>query len=92
VLEINKAMNNTGKIALGIVGAAAIGTFLGLLVAPQKGSKLQKDIAKRGSEVINQLIDFVLRKQKETKSTGSSSKKTTAAAQHRTAATAKSKK
>jgi gas vesicle protein len=85
-------MNNTGKIALGIVSAAAIGTFLGLLVAPQKGSKLQKNIAKRGSEVINQLIDFVLRKQKETKSGNASSRKTATTAQHRTASTTRSKK
>jgi gas vesicle protein len=84
-----KAMSNTGKIALGIAGAAAIGTLLGLLVAPEKGSEFQKNISKRGSQVINQLIDYVLRRQKSltSGSSGSTSKKSSS---HR--ATAKSKK
>jgi gas vesicle protein len=66
-------MSNTGKIALGIAGAAAIGTILGLLVAPEKGSDFQKNISKRGSQVINQLIDYVMRRQKNI--TGNQSKK-----------------
>lgn len=57
-------MNNAGKIALGIAGAAAAGALVGLLVAPQKGSELQKTVSNRGSKIINQLIDFILFKQK----------------------------
>jgi gas vesicle protein len=67
-------MSNTGKIALGIAGAAAIGTLLGLLVAPEKGSDFQKSISKKGSQVINQLIDYVMKRQKNLTS-GHQSKK-----------------
>ncbi len=39
-------MTTTGKIALGILGAAAAGVVIGMLLAPEKGSDLRKRIKK----------------------------------------------
>ena len=35
-------MNTTGKFVLGVLGAAAAGTIVGLLIAPEKGSETRK--------------------------------------------------
>ena len=37
-------MNTTAKIALGILGAAAAGVVIGLLLAPEKGSETRKRV------------------------------------------------
>jgi gas vesicle protein len=39
-------MNTKSKIALGILGAAAAGVVIGLLLAPEKGSETRKKIGK----------------------------------------------
>ena len=39
-------MSNKSKIALGILGAAAAGVVIGLLLAPEKGSEMRKRIKK----------------------------------------------
>ena len=36
-------MNTKTKIVLGIIGAAAAGAAIGLLLAPEKGSDLQEE-------------------------------------------------
>jgi len=38
-------MTTTTKVILGIIGAAAVGAAVGLLLAPEKGSDLRKNIA-----------------------------------------------
>jgi gas vesicle protein len=38
------AMTTRGKIALGVLGAAAAGVVIGLLIAPEKGSEVRKRI------------------------------------------------
>ena len=37
-------MNTNAKIALGILGAAAAGVVIGLLLAPEKGSEIRKKV------------------------------------------------
>ncbi|RAW01772.1 YtxH domain-containing protein [Pseudochryseolinea flava] len=37
-------MNSTGKFILGVLGAAAAGTVVGLLIAPEKGSDTRKKL------------------------------------------------
>ena len=39
-------MTTTTKIALGVLGAAAAGVVIGLLIAPEKGSETRKRIMK----------------------------------------------
>ena len=40
-------MTTTSKIALGILGAAAAGVVIGLLLAPEKGSEMRQKIKKK---------------------------------------------
>jgi len=37
-------MNTTGKYVLGLLGAAAAGTVIGLLIAPDKGTETRKKL------------------------------------------------
>lgn len=43
-------MNTTSKVLLGILGAAAAGVVIGLLVAPDKGNETRKKIKKTAGE------------------------------------------
>ncbi|HET9430507.1 MAG TPA: YtxH domain-containing protein [Chitinophagaceae bacterium] len=43
-------MTTTSKIALGIVGAAAAGVVIGLLLAPEKGADMRKKIKKTAGD------------------------------------------
>ena len=38
-------MTTTTKVILGLIGAAAVGAAVGMLLAPEKGSDLRKNIA-----------------------------------------------
>ncbi|SKC73446.1 YtxH domain-containing protein [Ohtaekwangia koreensis] len=53
-------MNRNSKIILGIVGAAAAGAVIGLLLAPDKGSDLRKRISKAADEFAGSLTDAIL--------------------------------
>ena len=48
-------MNKTSKIALGIVGAAAAGVVIGMLLAPEKGKDLRKTIKKTAGKWVDQV-------------------------------------
>ena len=48
-------MNTTSKIVLGLVGAAAVGALIGILVAPEKGSDLRKRISDGAGDVADEL-------------------------------------
>jgi gas vesicle protein len=48
-------MNSTGKVILAIVGAAAAGAIIGMLVAPEKGSDLRKRISDATGDWSSQL-------------------------------------
>ncbi len=48
-------MNTKTKIALGILGAAAAGVVIGMLVAPEKGSETRKKIKKQTGDWADQL-------------------------------------
>ena len=43
-------MNTTSKVILGILGAAAAGVVIGLLVAPEKGKDTRKRLKKTAEE------------------------------------------
>ena len=40
-------MNTTSKVILGILGAAAAGVVIGMLVAPEKGKDTRKTLKKQ---------------------------------------------
>jgi gas vesicle protein len=52
-------MNSTGKVILAIVGAAAAGAIIGMLVAPEKGSDLRKRISDTTGDWSNQLAQLL---------------------------------
>lgn len=52
-------MTRNAKVALGLVGAAAAGAILGLLLAPEKGTDLRKRIRSKASDLKDQVNDYV---------------------------------
>ena len=51
-------MTTGTKVLLGIVGAAAAGVVIGLLIAPDKGSETRKRIAKTTGDWADQVSGF----------------------------------
>ncbi|AXY78364.1 YtxH domain-containing protein [Paraflavitalea soli] len=51
-------MTTTTKVLLGIVGAAAAGVVIGMLVAPDKGSELRKKIKSNCNDWASSLSDL----------------------------------
>jgi gas vesicle protein len=52
-------MNSTGKVVLAIIGAAAVGAIIGMLVAPEKGSDLRKKISDTTGDWSSQLSQLL---------------------------------
>jgi gas vesicle protein len=52
-------MNSTGKVLLAIIGAAAAGAIIGMLVAPEKGSDLRKRVSDTAGDWSNQLSQLL---------------------------------
>lgn len=52
-------MNSTGKVLLAIIGAAAAGAIIGMLVAPEKGSELRKRISDTTGDWASQLSQLL---------------------------------
>lgn len=52
-------MNSTGKVLLAIIGAAAAGAIIGMLVAPEKGSDLRKKISDTAGDWSDQLSQLL---------------------------------
>ena len=48
-------MNSTSKLLLAVIGAAAAGAIIGMLVAPEKGSDLRKRISDTAGDWSQQL-------------------------------------
>ena len=51
-------MTTTAKVILGIVGAAAVGVAVGLLLAPEKGADLRAKISQKAGDWTGQLSDL----------------------------------
>ena len=52
-------MTTKTKIILGIIGAAAAGAAIGMLLAPEKGSDLRKKIKKSAKDWASHISDLV---------------------------------
>ncbi len=61
-------MSTKTKILLGLIGAAAAGAAIGLLLAPEKGTDLRKKIKKSASDWAASLADLIATGQEELKS------------------------
>jgi gas vesicle protein len=51
-------MTTSSKVILGIIGAAAAGAVIGMLLAPEKGSDLRKRIKETTDDWASQLTDL----------------------------------
>ncbi len=58
-------MSTKSKIILGLVGAAAAGVVVGLLLAPEKGSDIRKNIGKTAGDWADHLTDLFANAQGE---------------------------
>jgi gas vesicle protein len=56
----HKDMNKKSKIILGILGAAAAGAVIGMLVAPDSGSDMRKKISKAASDFAEDLTKAIV--------------------------------
>lgn len=52
-------MNSTSKTILAVMGAAAVGAIIGMLVAPEKGSDLRKKITDATGDWTTQLSELL---------------------------------
>ena len=48
---------NSGKVVLGVLGGVAAGALIGILFAPDKGSKTRKKILDSGKDYVGDLKD-----------------------------------
>jgi gas vesicle protein len=58
-----KSIMNSGKIALSILASVGVGVLIGIVFAPQKGSKTRRKIITKGEDYLddlkNQFNDFL---------------------------------
>jgi gas vesicle protein len=52
-------MTSTSKIILGVVGAAAVGVAIGMLLAPEKGADIRKKISDTASDLACKVGDLI---------------------------------
>ena len=67
-------MTTTTKVILGLVGAAAAGVIVGLLVAPEKGADMRKKVGDTATDWAGRLSDIFTKAKGEAdnlKTTGS---------------------
>lgn len=51
-------MNTKSKVILGLIGAAAAGAVVGLLLAPDKGSEIRKKVKETAGDWAGHLTDL----------------------------------
>ncbi|WP_039130041.1 YtxH domain-containing protein [Flavihumibacter sp. ZG627] len=60
-------MTTTSKIVLGVLGAAAAGVAIGMLVAPEKGCDMREKIATGARDWASEFTDWLTARQKDLK-------------------------
>ena len=60
-------MNSNSKILLGVLGAAAVGAVIGMLVAPEKGKDLRNKISNNARDLAGDLAEWLNSRQKDLK-------------------------
>lgn len=51
-------MNDNGKLFVGLLAGLGLGTILGILIAPEKGSDTYRKIEKAVKDAANDLLDM----------------------------------
>lgn len=51
-------MNNNSKMILGLIGAAAAGVLIGMMLAPEKGTDFRRRIGDTAGDWANHLTDL----------------------------------
>lgn len=54
-----KNMSNPNKIILGLLGAAAAGVVIGILLAPEKSNEIRKKIADKASDIALKIGEMI---------------------------------
>jgi len=52
-------MSNPNKIILGLLGAAAVGVAIGILLAPDKGGEVRKKIAEKATDIASRIGELI---------------------------------
>lgn len=52
-------MTTTTKVIVGVLGAAAAGVIVGMLIAPEKGSDLRKSLKKSADDLADEMTNWV---------------------------------
>ena len=52
-------MSNPNKIILGLLGAAAAGVVIGILLAPEKGGEVRKKIADKAGDIASRIGELI---------------------------------
>jgi gas vesicle protein len=55
---LKKHIMNAPKILIGILAGLTAGVVIGMLIAPEKGSTLRKNLVKKGDEIADAVTDF----------------------------------
>jgi gas vesicle protein len=63
-------MTTGTKVALGILGAAAAGVVIGMLIAPEKGSEMRKRISKSAGDWVDNLSNLFVKGKEELEDLG----------------------
>lgn len=51
-------MNDNGRLFLGLLAGLGLGTILGILIAPDKGSKTYKKLEKAVKDAANDIVEL----------------------------------
>ena len=49
----------TTKVLVGILGAAAAGVVIGILIAPEKGADLRNNLKKTAGDLVDEISDWI---------------------------------
>jgi gas vesicle protein len=64
-------MTTGTKVVLGILGAAAAGVAIGMLIAPEKGSEMRARIKKSAGDLVDNLSNLFVKGREELEELGS---------------------
>jgi gas vesicle protein len=61
----NNNMKTSGQVLIGILCAASAGVLIGMLIAPEKGEDLRKDIKSSANDLMDKLSSLLMQGKNE---------------------------